>query len=1537
LRLGLLALCGALLCAAAWAQTAAFSGAESTLPTTGLHYPVAVAVDLSGNAYVVDSNNNAVYVETLSGGTYTQSTLPTSALATPAGIAVDAGGSVYIADTYNSRVLKETPSGGGYAESTVGNDLYEPEGVAVDGAGNVYITDAGNHRVLMETPGAGSYTQSVVPTTGLYWPYGIAVDGAGNLYIAEESYGFVVMETLSGGNYIQSTIVPNLVSPYQVAVDANGDLYIADTENYRILKETPSGGGFTQTVVPTSPLLNPEGVGVDANGNVYIADSSNSRVLVESAAGNFGTVPVGTTSAGPHMATPSGGSSHKVTSKVKPALAAVGTTTTGITLYFSFNAPATVGSIAVLTEGKSGLDFADAGTGSCAPGPYLAGASCTVNIAFTPLFAGPRYGAAVLFDGSQQVLATGLVYGIGTGPQVNFLPGTQTAVRTGLGSPYAVAVDGGGAIYIADTNNKQVLKEAPLPGGGYTETVVEGSFTSYGVAVDGAGNVYIGDSDNNRVVKETPQPGGYAETVVASSGLAWPQGLAVDGSGNVYFEDSGNGRALKEAPQPGGGYAQSIVVGSGLSLAGGIAVDGGGTVYIADYGNNRVLAETPQPGGGYSSATVGSGLSGPNGVAVDAAGNVYIADINNNRVVKAPPSDPNCTVAGDCPALGTGLKGPGALALDGLGNLYIADSGNNAVVKLDLWDAPVLAFASTPWGSTSGDSPRTVRVENVGNAALTFPPLVAGNNPSISTGFTLSSGGTGACPLIAAGAATPGTLSAGIDCLLPISFSPGAPGVYAGSLVLTDNALNVAGAAQTIGLSGIGLQATPAINWPAPGAIQYGTPLSGAQLDAWANVPGTFVYSPGPWTVLGVGQQTLSVVFTPNDTVDYTTATATVTLTVNPVPVNMNISCWNSSFPFGADYQCQVNLSSNNGQPWGAITYMFDGGAPVSVPLGGGAAFFTVAKPPVGSHTVYVAYAAQGNFAAAAGQTEYFTVTPAPVNLQLTPSSYYAAAGSPITFTANVTSWSAGAPNATGAVSFFDGGTALGIVPVNGAGQATLTTSTLSNGTHTITATYAGGTNYGTGWANATITVHAIDQYITFSGIPSSVTYAAGLSYSLTATASSGLPVTYTATYPGVISGGALYLVASGNATVTASQPGNGTYNAAQPVTLTIYVAKAATSTALTAATLTPAVGAPDLLTATVSGAGNPGGTVLFKANGATLCTGALNAGVATCVYTPAATGGVTVVAVYQGDAGNQGSAGTLTLNVGGSSPAPVVLQAASNTLVYPGATNLTACVTSAGKSAATGTLNIYDGAAWLATLPLQGNGCAYWYISPGLAAGDHTLTAHYFGDTNNLAGTSAPVVVTVNPVPTYLSVSCWNQTFSYGQDYQCQVSVSSNAGSPQGAINYSLDGGAPVPVALGGGNAQFTIAKPGAGSHQVLVAWPQQTNYAAATPQTEWFYVGPAQVSLSMWASVSTAQAGTSISFTAQVNSWSAGVPNGVGSVTYYDNGAPLGSVPVNAAGQAVYWTSGLAAGNHTITATYNGGPNYGTASSYVNVTITQ
>jgi DNA-binding NarL/FixJ family response regulator len=84
------------------------------------------------------------------------------------------------------------------------------------------------------------------------------------------------------------------------------------------------------------------------------------------------------------------------------------------------------------------------------------------------------------------------------------------------------------------------------------------------------------------------------------------------------------------------------------------------------------------------------------------------------------------------------------------------------------------------------------------------------------------------------------------------------------------------------------VKATPAIEWSTPEAITEGTPLSAAQLNATASVPGTFVYSPAPGNQFAPGTHTLSVTFTPAGAANYTEAHAEVSISVAsiaPVPI----------------------------------------------------------------------------------------------------------------------------------------------------------------------------------------------------------------------------------------------------------------------------------------------------------------------------------------------------------------------------------------------------------------------------------------------------------------------------------------------------------------------------------------------------------------------------------------------------------------------------------------------------------------------------
>jgi hypothetical protein len=91
--------------------------------------------------------------------------------------------------------------------------------------------------------------------------------------------------------------------------------------------------------------------------------------------------------------------------------------------------------------------------------------------------------------------------------------------------------------------------------------------------------------------------------------------------------------------------------------------------------------------------------------------------------------------------------------------------------------------------------------------------------------------------------------------------------------------------------------AVPPVMWTNPAPITYGAALSTNQLNAAASVPGSLAYNPTNGTVLNTGTNTLSVLFMPTDTVDYSSVTDTVSLVVSPTL--LTVTAANASWVYG--------------------------------------------------------------------------------------------------------------------------------------------------------------------------------------------------------------------------------------------------------------------------------------------------------------------------------------------------------------------------------------------------------------------------------------------------------------------------------------------------------------------------------------------------------------------------------------------------------------------------------------------------------------
>jgi sugar lactone lactonase YvrE len=595
--------------------------------SAGLAQPRGVAVDSSGNLFIADTNNNRIrrvaastgIISTLAGsGSFGFSgdggAATSASLESPTGVAVDGSGNLFIADEGNSRIRRVASATG--IITTVAGDgtagfsgdggpatnaaLNNPWGVAVDSSGDLFIADSFNNRVRLVAAATGVITtvagdgtvgfsgdSGPATSASLAEPWGVAVDSSGNLFIADKNNGRIrlvtaataVITTVAGNGAAGlsgdggAATSASLNGPNAVAVDSSGDLFIADAFNNRVrfvaaatgIITTVAGGGSGGDGGPaTSALLVlPHAVAADSSANLYIADTYDNRVRRVAAATGIITTLVGNGTYG------SGGDGGAASSATLSLPMGVGVDSSG-NLFIADRLTCRVRRVAAAT----GVITPVAGIGS------------------------PGYGG----DGG-------------------------AATNASLDNPFGIAVDSSGNLFIADTYNNRIRLVAAatgvittVAGNGTTGFSGDGGAatsaslnTPYGIAVDGSGNLFIADSGNNRIRRVNAATG--IITTVAGNGAASfsgdggaatsaslndPWGVAVDGSGNLFIADTSNG------------VIRSVDAATGVITT--VAGNGG-----RGFGGD---------GGAATSAT----LYGPYAVAVVGSDNLLVADTYNNRI-----------------------------------------------------------------------------------------------------------------------------------------------------------------------------------------------------------------------------------------------------------------------------------------------------------------------------------------------------------------------------------------------------------------------------------------------------------------------------------------------------------------------------------------------------------------------------------------------------------------------------------------------------------------------------------------------------------------------------------------------------------------------------------------------------------------------------------------------------------------------------------------------------------------------------------------
>jgi len=248
--------------------------------------PRGIAVDNSGNIYVVDGVSNRIQKFDSTGTFITKWGSGYGEYYDPTDVAVDSAGNVYVADNSNNLIQKFTSAG--TFITTIGSSgsgdgqFTHPGGVTVDRAGNVYVVYTGNNRIQKFTSTGTFITAWGTEGSGdgqFDSPEGVAVDSSGNVYVLDsgnarvqkfDSTGTFIMKwgTFGGGDL-------QFLGPAGITVDGEGNVYVADWGS-GIQKFTSTGSLIIKF---DDEMSFPGGIAVDSAWNVYVTDNTQDRVL----------------------------------------------------------------------------------------------------------------------------------------------------------------------------------------------------------------------------------------------------------------------------------------------------------------------------------------------------------------------------------------------------------------------------------------------------------------------------------------------------------------------------------------------------------------------------------------------------------------------------------------------------------------------------------------------------------------------------------------------------------------------------------------------------------------------------------------------------------------------------------------------------------------------------------------------------------------------------------------------------------------------------------------------------------------------------------------------------------------------------------------------------------------------------------------------------------------------------------------------------------------------------------------------------------
>jgi streptogramin lyase len=281
------------------AATTPLTGAGTGTGPGQMQRPMGVAVDASGNTWMVDRENNRVEEFDKNGSFIRQFGVAGAAngqFSGPQGIAVSPAGNVWVTDPGNKRVQEFNEKGEfirsvTYAGGVLGQGkMAEPYAVATGPSETLWVGDVGSHRVYQFQENgtfirAISSTGPLLQETSLTSPAGIAVDRFGDAYVAEQSSN-QILELDSSGKYVSKFSGPGtgqgqLSGPVGLAIAASGNILVADGNDNRIEEFQPDGSylrTFASLGTEAAQLKEPRGIVSGPENTLYIADAGNHRI-----------------------------------------------------------------------------------------------------------------------------------------------------------------------------------------------------------------------------------------------------------------------------------------------------------------------------------------------------------------------------------------------------------------------------------------------------------------------------------------------------------------------------------------------------------------------------------------------------------------------------------------------------------------------------------------------------------------------------------------------------------------------------------------------------------------------------------------------------------------------------------------------------------------------------------------------------------------------------------------------------------------------------------------------------------------------------------------------------------------------------------------------------------------------------------------------------------------------------------------------------------------------------------------------------------